>query len=105
MKREALRTNLLRGKDELEDRLKKISVDIKNRKISRQFDEQSVERENDLVLVNLELEAKEELNHIDKALARIDTEYFDKCQKCGEVISNGRLQAVPYATKCADCAE
>lgn len=104
MDREALRSMLLNEKEELETRLSKIGRDFGNRKISKQFDEQSVERENDQVLVNLELEAKEELKAIEISLARIDTDYFDRCSGCGETISDARLQAIPHATSCVDCA-
>ncbi len=105
MDRETLRTMLQKEKEELETRVGKIDRDFGNRKISKQFDEQSIERENDLVLVNLELEAKEELKAIEVALARIDTEYFDRCAGCGETISDARLEAIPHATMCIDCAQ
>ena len=45
MDRERLRALLLKEKEELETRVEKIDRDFGNRKISKQFDEQSVERE------------------------------------------------------------
>lgn len=105
MDRERLRELLNTEKVELETRVEKISRDISNRKISKQFDEQSVERENDQVLVNLDLEAKQELKAIEVSLNRIDTDYFDRCHKCGETISDARLEAIPHAVTCRNCAE
>lgn len=105
MDRERLRALLNTEKAELETRVEKIDKDFSNRKISKQFDEQSVERENDQVLAGLELEAKEELKAIEVALGRIDTDYFDRCHKCGETISDARLEAIPHAVACRDCAE
>jgi len=104
MDREKLRSLLLQEKEELETRVAKIEADFGNRKISRQFDEQSVERGNDQVLVNLELESKQELKAIDTSLARIDGEHYDQCADCGETISDERLEAIPHATKCRNCA-
>lgn len=104
MDREKLRAMLLQEQEELETRVAKIDKDVGNRKISRQFDEQSIERENDQVLMNLELEAKEELKAIEVALARIETDYFDKCTSCREAISDERLEAIPHAVTCRNCA-
>ena len=105
MDREKLRALLLKEKEELETRVEKIDKDFGNRKISKQFDEQSIERENDQVLVNLELEAKEELKAIETSLARIDGEHYDRCTECAETISDERLEAIPHALKCRNCAD
>ena len=105
MDRERLRELLLTEKEEMEKRVTAINEDFSDRKISKQFDEQSIERENDEVLVNLELEAKEQLRAIEIALRRIDTDNFDLCVTCGEPISDARLEAIPHAMKCRNCAE
>ena len=104
MDREALRTRLLQEQAELQLRIDKIAKDKASRHISKQFDEQSVERENDQVLVGIELEALEELNLIQIAMARIDTDQYDRCVSCGEVISDERLGAIPHAVTCRHCA-
>lgn len=104
MDREILRLNLQKEKQELETRLDKIEKDFANRHISKQFDEQSVERENDQVLVNLQLEAHEELKLIELALARIDTDRYDKCTTCGVQIDEARLKAIPHSITCTSCA-
>lgn len=44
------------------------------------------------------------LAQIRDALRRIKTGEFGKCSKCGADIETRRLQAVPWATKCIDCA-
>jgi len=43
-------------------------------------------------------------NAIDLALERIRVGSFGKCASCGRAISNERLQAIPYAINCRDCA-
>ena len=43
------------------------------------------------------------LSAIDAALARIDEGTFGTCERCGKPITEERLEAMPYATKCIDC--
>ena len=40
---------------------------------------------------------------IDAALGRIDAGSYGKCERCAEPISDERLEALPYATKCIEC--
>jgi RNA polymerase-binding protein DksA len=47
---------------------------------------------------------QETLDQIGSALARIDGGTFGLCQACGEGIARARLQALPYATHCINCA-
>jgi RNA polymerase-binding protein DksA len=50
------------------------------------------------------LEENEErvLTAIDAALARIESGTYGHCERCGKVIEEERLQAIPYATLCID---
>lgn len=105
MERSTLKELLLTEQQELTTRIEKIEKNRSNRSISKQFDEQSVERENDEVLAGLDMEAKFELKAIETALARTDTDYFDRCTKCSETISDERLKVVPHAVTCRNCAE
>lgn len=43
------------------------------------------------------------LNQMDGALHRIQVGTFGECERCGEEISEGRLQAFPLTTLCIDC--
>jgi DnaK suppressor protein len=38
------------------------------------------------------------------ALARIETGDFGICEECGHMIGRSRLDALPYARECAECA-
>jgi DnaK suppressor protein len=40
---------------------------------------------------------------IESALRRIDDGSYGDCLHCGEVISDARLQAQPWASRCIDC--
>jgi DnaK suppressor protein len=52
---------------------------------------------------SLEDNAEHLLACIDAALGRIDAGSYGKCERCAEPISEERLEALPYATKCIEC--
>jgi DnaK suppressor protein len=59
-----------------------------------------IERELD---ETLEENAEAVLSEIDAALARISTGTYGLCARCTRPIAEGRLRALPYATRCIDC--
>lgn len=44
------------------------------------------------------------LEEINDALDRVERGTFGKCLECGEPIARPRLQAIPYAKHCIECA-
>lgn len=56
-------------------------------------------------LSQLDEQDKKKIEAIDRALARLQADIYDLCESCGEVISEKRLEAVPWTTFCRDCAE
>jgi DnaK suppressor protein len=54
-------------------------------------------RERDLSLVG---NAKDLIDRVEHALARIDAGSFGRCEACGAAIEPERLDALPYATLC-----
>jgi DnaK suppressor protein len=48
---------------------------------------------------------REELGRVTRALERIEAGTYGVCARCGEDIAEARLQAVPDAVVCRDCAE
>ena len=52
---------------------------------------------------SLEDNAGHVLAAIDVALKRIEEGTFGTCSRCGRPISEERLEAMPYATKCIEC--
>ena len=55
------------------------------------------ERERDLSLVG---NARDLIDKVEQALARIDADRFGCCEACGGAIEAERLDALPYATLC-----
>ncbi len=72
-----------------------------------QFDEESgegdtlsVERERDLTL---SATARQTVDDIDKALARVAAGTYGYCEMCGDRIPVARLEAIPWADLCVRC--
>jgi DnaK suppressor protein len=55
--------------------------------------------------MTLEDNVRELLAQVERALARIDAGTYGECQRCGEFISESRLEAVPAAEFCIACKE
>lgn len=101
------RETLLDMLEGLDDRLAKITDDIKHvdEPISQDFAEQAVETENDQVLDSLGNSARDEIEKIKLAISRIDGGTFGICLSCGQPIKKERLQAIPFSSQCIHCAE
>lgn len=67
-------------------------------------EERASEREGDEVLEGLGNAGLSEIRMIQAALARIEDGTFGECVACGEPISRARLNAVPHAARCRNCA-
>ena len=48
---------------------------------------------------------REELGRVTRALERVASGDYGTCARCGDDIAEARLQAVPDAVVCRDCAE
>ncbi len=66
--------------------------------------EQAVRRQNDVVLDQLTTEVRLQMAAIQAALTRLDVGTYGKCRTCGEPLTPQRLAALPYATRCLECA-
>ena len=106
-KYERIRRKLLNRRDEIEGRLNKVDQDIlhTNGAPSPDSGEQAIERENDDVLEALGGIARSELEKINTALERMEQNEYGICTVCKKAISAERLEAIPYADHCIDCAE
>lgn len=99
---EVYRTRLQARKAELDERLHKIEDQLDDTP-DPDAEERAVEREDDEMLEGLGNAGKKELQKIQNALSRMENETFGICTKCGEEISDARLDIVAYATKCRHC--
>jgi len=69
------------------------------------FAEQAVQRQNDEVLSALDENSIAELRQINAALKRLEEGHFGICVACGNEIPVERLEIIPFAECCIDCAE
>lgn len=100
---EQVRHNLIEMLEELDDRLAKITQDVKE-PLDPDFAEQATQAENDEVLDSLGNAARTEIAMVKQAIARIDKGQYGLCRLCGKPINTERLKAIPYSSMCIKCA-
>ena len=62
---------------------------------------QVFEQQRDLALREHE---RQQLTQVEAALAAIDAGTYGTCRSCGRAIAPGRLEAIPWASLCIECA-
>ena len=102
-----VRENLIDMLEDLDERLGKITADVRhvNEPLSKDFAEQATEMENNEVLDSLGNAARDEMVKVRQAIQRIDNGEYGICVVCGEVIAKERLKALPFSDKCIKCAQ
>lgn len=100
----ALRKELEAKKQELSERLARISANVR-RGYEADSKERAKQQEDSEVVDALGNEARAEIAKITAALRRMDSGDYGVCTACGLRIEAGRLEAHPYADECIDCAE
>jgi len=93
-------------REEMTSRISAIDNDLHHREepVEKDFAEQVTQGENDEVLGALDGEARITLRQIDHALLNLKKGTYGICEKCGGPISEARLEIIPYATLCIECA-
>jgi DnaK suppressor protein len=94
-------------KSDLTSRVERTHKHIHGReeRVSADFSEQSVEMDNQVLVMSLDAEGREELKQIEAALARLAAGAYGDCTRCGKAIVGQRLDAIPFASLCIDCAK
>jgi DnaK suppressor protein len=98
-----IRRNLEAQLDRLVRRVGRIEGDLRSTH-DRDWAEAAIELENDDVLERLDAATRGEVAAIVTALRRLSDGTYTVCSKCGQSISEQRLQAMPTATTCLACA-
>ncbi|MDX1403139.1 MAG: TraR/DksA family transcriptional regulator [Woeseiaceae bacterium] len=98
-----LRERLEKKRSELNDRLEKITANLR-RGLETDSKERAKQLEDSEVVDALGNEAREELKKISRALQRMDAGEYGVCSSCGLVIDSKRIEVYPYASECIDCA-
>ena len=71
---------------------------------SKDWEDRASERQGDEVLEAQGNSDRDEVRRIDAALARIEAGTYGTCQKCGDPISQARLELLPDTPFCKVCA-
>ena len=98
---------LLTLRNDYTQRIEAIQVDShhKEKPVEKDFAEQATQSENDDVLAALDDEAQHMVMLIDASLSRIKKGNYGHCSECGLEIPSPRLDAIPFAHLCIECAE
>ena len=89
--------------EELTVRVGKIDQDL-GQPGDTDWEEHAVEAEDDEVLEKIGNVALDEIREIKLALSRLKAGTYGVCARCGDKIPEGRLEILPYSTKCMKCA-
>ncbi len=89
--------------DALRLRTSKVETSLR-RERNHDSQERAQEAENDEVLERLDEGGLQEIEAIHQALERIKSGNYGICANCQEPIAVGRLQALPFARTCIECA-
>ncbi len=97
------RSQLERRLATLEERLHEIEDELESHQ-AKDWEEMATEREGDEVLESMGVNSQAEIRMIKAALDRMEEGEFGACVKCGDDISEERLDLLPYTPFCRKCA-
>jgi len=93
------RAALFRKVAQVEDDLRWLDTDVEA-EVEEEGQEENIAR----LLARLDDRGKAEIEAIDATLARIAAGDYGHCNGCGKPIPSARLEAMPTAVTCVDCA-
>ncbi|MBW2274655.1 MAG: TraR/DksA family transcriptional regulator [Deltaproteobacteria bacterium] len=99
-----IRDELMAKAAQLRERVSKVQSHLREPG-NPDWQERATELENDEVLESLDTQGRNELDHIERALRRMESGVYGVCEQCEEEIPVGRLRALPFTTTCVDCAD
>lgn len=94
---------LERRRDTLRQRLVALDAELDSHN-NPDWDDRASERAEDEVLENMGLSGEQELRAIEAALHRVAEGEYGACTRCGNDISQERLDVLPWTPFCRDCA-
>ncbi len=89
--------------EELSSRSEEIVEELQH-PLDSDWEEQAVDLADDDALSGVDDVICQEIAQIERALTRIEEGEYGECANCGKDIAEKRLEALPTATLCIDCA-
>ncbi len=104
---DSIRERLRSRQQLLMSRIAQISAEVRHEDmpLPSDFEDQATERENEEVMDALGSAARQELDQINRTLKRMDDGDYGNCIDCGREIKAARLEALPFALRCIECAD
>ena len=97
------RESMMKRLDALDGKLHEIEDELESHN-TREWEEAAVEREGDEGLEGMGVSGQQEIRMIKAALERRDAGEYGAGVKCGEEISEDRLEVLPCTPFCRKCA-
>jgi DnaK suppressor protein len=107
MNPETLRTELQRRRRVILETTRRAAAELEALRSAErdpEFEEGAQAEHEAFTLARLGEAQRRELQQIDAAIARLDGGEYGLCNDCGQEIDPRRLQALPYALLCTECA-
>ena len=98
--RTKLKSDLERIEDDLENAQEAMAQEINNEDRSAEVAAMAITRDMDL---STEEKIHTMIENVDAAITAIKNKTYGTCESCGDSIPAGRLDIVPYATRCVEC--
>jgi DnaK suppressor protein len=101
---ELYRKQLVTRRDALAEDLRLVTAQLINDEVvyTDSVDQAAAETDKSFIL-QMKNRERDVLWQIDEAIKRLDDGSFGECERCGEAISEGRIEAFPFTTLCIDC--
>lgn len=101
---ETYRKQLVARRDALAEDLRLATAQLINDEVvyTDSVDQAAAETDKSFTL-QMKNRERDVLWQIDEAIKRLDDGSFGECERCGEAISEGRIDAFPFTTLCIDC--
>lgn len=80
------------------------ALEVREGRTDPEYEESAQADHVEYTLTQLSDAQERELEQIDAALARVDAGTYGICVECEQRIAPDRLEALPYALRCAECA-
>ena len=102
-----LRSTMLRRRRALLHQVMQVEDDLRwlDMHVNPEVEEESQEASIARLLTRLDERGQAEIEAIDRALLRMASGDYGRCEICDEPIAVGRLEALPTAVTCVTCAE
>lgn len=103
---QSIKESLFLRRDQILERLGRVEKHLRHtdKPLEADFAEQAIERANDQVLEALDENMRQEVLQIDHAINLMEQGKYGVCEFCQKMISEKRLEALPYTNLCINCA-